>query len=264
VAGTLRTPCALAGGAFSSGIAGVVTQLVVAIVAVWAVLASLHANKRQIASSESQLDKQIAESRRLATEERQYQSRPIIVPKKQIIQTTPTYYNMNTGHAEGERLQTSDQGINWAYNHTIRIPLLNMGNGPAFNLHAVLYGPQASSHSQFVSWDNEPVEAKGPLDINLVHSTEFRLLHDESVDGKHPLYDRTPDPSAHSEEYQIACLTLTYHDLFGKKHVSIYHYTMQYQWIHVATSEISGEGSFDLKELNDRKKQGLKLSATHS
>lgn len=247
------------------GIANVIAQLIVAVVAIGAVVVALKTSnkqikesdrqlKEQIKASDIQMNKQIEESRRLATEERQQQNRPIIVPKKQIIQRTPTYYNMNTGQSQGERFHTSDHGINWAYNHTIRIPLQNMGNGPAFNLHAVLYGPQASSHSQFVSWDNGPVEAKGPLDIDLMHSTEFRLLHDELVDGKHPLYDRTLDPSAHSEEYQIACLTLTYHDLFGKKYVSIYHYTMQYQWIHVATSEISEGGSFDLKELNDQKK----------
>jgi len=245
------------------GIANVVAQLAVAGVAVWAVLASLHANSKQIASSEIQLSRQIEESRRLATEERQHQDRPIIAPKKEISHTTVTSISRETWQPN-KSLYTPDHAINWAWEDSIRIFLHNMGNGPAFNLHAVLYGPQASSHSQFVSWDNGPVEAKSPLDIDLVHSTEFRLLHDESVDEKHPLYDRTPDPSAHSDEFQIACLTLTYHDLFGRKYVSIYHYTLQYQWIHVATSEISGGGSFDLKELNDRKKQGLKLSASHS
>jgi hypothetical protein len=244
------------------GVANVAAQFAVAVVAIWAVLASLHANKKQIASSEIQLSKQIEESRRLATEERQYQSRPIIVPQKQISQTTAYSYDMNTKQTEGEILYTSDHVINWAYSHSIRISLQNMGNGLAFNLHAVLYGSGNTCHEQFVSWDNGPVEANGSLDINLEHSTELRLLHNTSVDGKHSLYDRSLDSSEKPWTDRIACLTLTYHDLFGKKYVSIYHYTLPHQWIHVATREIAGDGSFDLKELNDRKKQGLKLSAS--
>lgn len=243
------------------GIANVVAQFAVAGVAVWAVLASLHANKKQIASSERQLSKQIEESWRLATEERQHQSRPIIVPKKDIFQMTATYIDLSTGQSEGESLYTADRVINWAYNHSICIPLWNMGNGPAFNLHAVLYGSGNTCYAQFVSWDNGPVEANGALNMNLEHSTELRLLHDESVDGKYPLYDYSLDSLENPWINRIACLTLTYHDLFGKKCVSIYHYTLQHQWVHIATREISGDSSFDLKELNDRKKQGLKLSA---
>jgi hypothetical protein len=246
------------------GIVNVVAQLAIAGIAIAGILAALHANKKQIASSESQLNKQIEENRRLATEERQHQSRPIIVPKEDIIQTTATTLDRSTGQIGGERFYTSDHTINWAYNHSIRIPLQNMGNGPAFNLHAVFYGSGNTSHEQFVSWDNGPIEANGSLDIYLEHSTELRLLHDESLDRKHPLYDRSLDSPENPWVNRIACLTLTYHDLFGKKYVSIYHSTLQHRWVHVATGEISGDGSFDLKELNDRKKQGLKLPVSLS
>src|SRR6266566_8673056 len=77
------------------GVLNVIAQLIIAIVAIVAILASLRANKNQIESSErqlkeqiaasdKQLNKQIEESRRLATEEHQYQSYPIIVPTKPI------------------------------------------------------------------------------------------------------------------------------------------------------------------------------------
>lgn len=246
------------------GIANVAAQLIVAVVAIGAVWASLRANKKQIASSKTQLSKQIEENRRLATEERQHSSRPIIAPKKEIHQTSANSYDMNTRQTTGERLYTSDHSINWAYSHAVRVPLENIGNGPAFNLHAVLYGSGSSCHQQFVSWNNGPLETKGSLNMELEHSTEFRLLHNESADGKHPLYDRSPDSPENPWENRIACLTLTYHDLLGKKYASIYHYTQQHQWIHVATREISEEGLFDLKELNGRRKQGLKLSASLS
>ena len=77
------------------GIANVAAQVGVAVVAIWAVLASLRGNKKQIEASDRQLkeqiktselqiQQQIEENRRLATEERHHQGRPIIVPKKDI------------------------------------------------------------------------------------------------------------------------------------------------------------------------------------
>src|SRR5579859_5903084 len=112
------------------GVANVVAQLVVAGVAVWAVLASLRANKRQIEASDKQLKeqleaseaqiyKQIEENRRLATEERQHQSRPIIVPKKEISHNTITIFSLETG-TSNEDLYTSEHRINWSWNHEIR------------------------------------------------------------------------------------------------------------------------------------------------
>ena len=41
------------------GIGNVVAQLIVAFVAIWAVIASLHANKKQIQSSDKQVKEQI-------------------------------------------------------------------------------------------------------------------------------------------------------------------------------------------------------------
>src|SRR6266566_9056968 len=66
------------------GVLNVLAQVAVAVVAIVAVVASLRANKRQIKASEIQIQKQIEENRRLATEERQQQSCPIIVPTKAI------------------------------------------------------------------------------------------------------------------------------------------------------------------------------------
>src|SRR5260221_13944090 len=105
------------------GIANVIAQLIVAGVAIWAVLASLNANKRQIAASEKQLKKQIdasdfqirqqiEENRRLATEERQHQSRPIIAPRGEVLGNAITYISMETGMAN-EALYAQDGRISW-------------------------------------------------------------------------------------------------------------------------------------------------------
>lgn len=242
------------------GVVNAVAQFAVAGVAIWAVWASLHANKRQIGASEIQINKQIEENRRLATEERHHQSRPIIVPEKEISHNTVTYFSTETGKAN-ESLYTPEHRIDWSWPHEIRLIVRNMGSGPAFNLHCVLYGPENTCQSQFVSWDAGPIEEKSSTPLELVHSSELRLSPDDSVDGKHPLYDRSLDSPSNPWTYRTACLTMTYHDLFEKKHVSIFHYTLQHRWIHVATEVLSGEHPFDLKELNDQKKQGPKWSA---
>ncbi len=253
------------------GVFNVLAQLAVAGVAVWAVLASLSANKRQIESSDRQLkeqikaseiqiQKQIAENRRLVTEERQYQNRPIMVPREEIFGNAIVSLSSET-FEPSESLYASDDRIDWSWNHAVGLKLHNMGSGPAFNLHCVLYGPEKICYSQFVSWDNGPIAEKNAIDIDLMHSSELQLLHNDSVDGKHPLYDMSLDSPSNPWAYRIACLTLTYHDLFGKKHVSIFHYTLQHRWVHVAIEEIPGEPPLDLKELNAQKKQGPKLSA---
>src|SRR6266496_2146811 len=265
------------------GIANVVAQLAVAGVAIWAVMASLRANNRQIQASDRQVKdqidasnkqlkeqieasdlqvrKQIEESRRLATEERQHQSRPVLAPRKEVFEHAITYFSLEDGK-KNETLYASDGRVDWSWQHEIRINIHNMGNGPAFNVHATLYGPEDICQSQFVSWDSGPIEEKGTIDILLTHLSTLQLFHGDSVDGKHPLYDRSLDSPTNPWMYRIACLTITYHDLFGKKHVSIFHYTLQHQWIHVATEEISGEPPLDLKELDTQKKQqGPKFSA---
>ncbi len=264
------------------GIANVVAQLVVACVAIWAVIASLRANKRQIQSSDRQVKdqidasnkqlkeqikasdlqvrKQIEESRRLATEERQHQSRPHLAPRKEVFGNAITYISMETGQSN-ESLYAPDGRIDWSWQHEIGINVRNMGNGPAFNVHTLLYGSEDTNQSQFVSWNNGPIEEKGTIKILLAHSSELQLFHGDSVDEKHPLYDRSLDSQTNPWSYRMACLTITYHDLFGKRYVSVFHYTLQHQWIHVATEEISGEHPLDLKELNTQKKQGPKLSA---
>jgi hypothetical protein len=247
------------------------------------VLANLRANKKQIESSDSQIKdqidasnkqlkeqieasdlqvhKQIEESRRLATENHQQQSRPILAPQKEVFGDAITYFSPESGKAS-ETLYASDGRIDWSWQHPIGIKIHNMGNGPAFNIHAILYGNEDTNQSQFVSWDNGPIEEKASGNVRLTHSSLLQLFHSDSVDGEHPLYDRSLDSPTNPWEYRAACLTITYHDLFRKKYVSIFHYTLQHQWIHVATEEITEEPPLDLKELNAQKKlQGPKLSA---
>src|SRR5207248_7703719 len=120
------------------GIAGVVMQLIVAGVAIWAVLASLRANKRQIEAGEKQLKKQIdasdlqlrrqiEESQRLATEERQYQSRPILVPGEMLAPATLAVTEPGSGSVQLVDIHMADGLVNWNYPKRIKFELQNMG-----------------------------------------------------------------------------------------------------------------------------------------
>jgi len=228
------------------------------------VLASLNANKRQIKASEKQLKeqieaseaqiyKQIEENRRLATEERQHQSRPIIVPVGQFFATEL-----------GRNIHLADGLVNWNTQSMISLELHNMGGGAALNVHCVLYGPESIHTYQFVSWNDGPID-KNPVTVNCGHPQELFLNPDDSIDGIHPLYDTSLPSPSNPIEYRIACLTITCHDLFGNKHISVFNYTLEHRWLPVVIGKIpvvKGKIPLDLKELNDQKKQqGTKLSA---
>src|SRR5260370_30574954 len=195
-------------------------------------------------------------SQQLAIEEHQYQSRPIIVPVGEIIPSTAT--------AEDFALYQSNGIVIWNHRGKIKLTLQNMGAGVAVNVHCVLYGPEPIHTYQFVSWDNGPVGGS-PVQVLCEHPEQLHLAPDDSITGVHPLYDTSPTSSQNQKEYRIACLTVTYHDLFGIKHVSIFNYTLEHRWVCVTIGKIptdKGNVSVDLKEFNDQKKQrATRLSA---
>ena len=200
-------------------------------------------------------------SQQQATEERKHQIRPIMAPEKEIFNKSMTVKDSSTGKPVERQLYTSEGRIDWSWPYPISIDLRNMGNGPALNLHCILYGSEDINQLQFVSWDNIPVEAKSPIAVELKHPSDLSLSHDDMVNGKHVLYDRSPGSPTDPWISRIARLTLTYHDLFGTKYVSVFHYTSEHRWIHVVTEEITGNPACDLKELNTQKKLGPKHSA---
>lgn len=259
------------------GIAGVVAQLIVAGVAIWAVLSSLRANKGQIEASEKQLTKQIdasdlqlrrqiEESRRLATEERQHQSCPIIVPTKEIA-NVPAVQQQVPG-AQQQYLYTSEVpplkgNISWGLEFSaVPLEVSNIGMGPAFNVHCVLYGYDSAFRNQFISWNNVPIGAGKDETILLRHPNQDELWLDrnDSIDGVHTLYYPHAGPNPNQAQ---ACLTISYQDLFSNKLVSIFDYTPYHQWVRVFVSmPASPKIALDLKELNDQKKrQAPKYSA---
>lgn len=190
-------------------------------------------------------------NRQLALEERQHQSRPIVVPVGELSHHTPD------GSVDWEHLRQivpppppGPPGTSVAGTEPITqtIMLQNMGEGVAFNVHCILYGPHTVAADQYVSWNNGPIQGKDHLQIVCGHGGMVLEAHDK-VDGVHVLYDSS-EPN-----YRIARLTITYHDLFDRKHVSIFDYIhhfmppREHRWMHVATK--SGI-EYDLEELDNQ------------
>src|SRR5258708_29923929 len=146
----------------------------------------------QIAASDIQINKQIEESRRLATEEHQYQSCPIIVPTKAIA-------DVLTEVVEGiqqEYLYTSEVpplkgNISWGLQFpSVPIEVSNIGTGPAFNVHCVLHGYDNAYANQFISWNNCPIGQGRDETIRSRHPFQDELWLDrsDSIDGEHTLH----------------------------------------------------------------------------
>lgn len=246
----------------------VITQGIIAVIAISAIIVAYKANnkqikenrkqqKEQIEASNNQLNKQIEENRRLATEERQHQSCPIIVPKK-AIENVPAKV---VPGAPQESLYTSEVpplkgNISWGLDFSdIPIEVSNIGMGPAFNIHCVLHGYDNAYANQFISWNNGPIGAGKDNTILLRHpfQDELWLDRNDSVDGEHTLH--YPHAGFNPNKAQ-ACLTISYQDLFGNKLVSIFDYDAYHRWIRVFVSMPSSPKiALDLKELNERKKQ---------
>jgi len=224
-------------------IASNIINSVVALAALAAVVVSMVA----INENRKQRREDWLHAQQLATEERQHQVRPIIVPVGELTPSAAAY----------AALYQSNGIVIWNLQDKIKLTLQNMGGGIAVNVHCVLYGPEPIHTSQFVSWDNGPV-GNNPVEFLCEHPDQLHLAPDDSIDGVHPLYNTDPTSSSNPIEYRIACLTVTYHDLFGIKHVSIFNYTLKHRWACVTISKIppvKENARLDLKELNDQKKQ---------
>ncbi len=204
-------------------------------------------------------------NKQLAVEERQHQSRPIVVPVGEISHYTSdgyvdwdAQYQLTAQELQARIHQARQQNPNADPNSinipatepgTQRLKLQNMGEGVAFNVHCILYGALHTPEFQYVSWNNGPIQGKSDIQVVSTHGPTVLDEHTK-VDGTHILYD------PFDQNYRIARLTITYHDIFDRKHVSIYDYlrisTTEHRWMHVATN--SGI-EYDLEELDDQKRQ---------
>ncbi len=157
------------------------------------------------------------EQAKIAQEQQFNQSRPILYPAGglgNIIETSGGKPHVKWGN----QLQEIDG-------------LRNIGVGPALNIYGILFGlplkstPPVPPHERYVVWNYpalSPDKEGDKIALQL-----FTNLSSETTIGGYPLY--VPDDADHIGI--IARFTLTYHDVFNRKHASIYDYHAQYGWM---------------------------------
>ncbi len=108
--------------------------------------------------------------------------------------------------------------IKWGYQNQVIDGLRNIGVGPAFNIYGILFGPPYITTppkpptERYVVWNYASLSpGEAGAKIALEQSTN---VSSETTIGGSPLY--VPDDVDHIGI--IARFTLTYHDVFGRKH----------------------------------------------
>lgn len=120
--------------------------------------------------------------------------------------------------------------IQWGNQNQVIEGLRNIGVGPAFNIYGILFGPPyitvppTPPRERYVVW-NYPALSPGQ-EGDKIMLEQFTHISSDTTIGGYPLYV----PADIDHIGIIARLTLTYHDVFNRKHASVYDYHSQYGW----------------------------------
>ena len=146
------------------------------------------------------------------------------------------------------------------------ITVYNAGNGPAFNVRSVIYGPEDAAYGSGEGWQYlaDPKKAEEEREKHWHHWTvdavsqgeEKALLYTlagiftskkfaqakkviETKDHQHRYAFNAPkqpleSPNVSKEPWCICRNTITYHDIFHRKHASIYNLIFRQGWQVVA------------------------------
>jgi hypothetical protein len=167
--------------------------------------------------------------------------RPVVIPT--------TLLDLLQG-SEGGYVDLDAQGV--------LLELKNVGRGVALNIRAVLFGPIPSGPPAHLArrqsaWLIPPMASGQERAVEL-HAGGTGMGGDASVDREGGLSLHAPGtPSRENvllgSSYVIAArLTVTYHDIYGRKHASICDFDVQARWHHRAYRDGI---HLDLEDLED-------------
>jgi hypothetical protein len=175
---------------------------------------------------------QIGQHQVKATQEQTFnQARPVLIPP-----------------ADMSGLVKTDQGtpiVQWGQSQLTIEGLQNIGVGPAFNIYGIFFGEPFQNmppRERYIIW-NYGFLPPGPAGNKIMLSQGSNLKSETTIRG-HVLY--IPDDEEHIG--CIARLTLTYHDIFGRKLASIYDYQRLLGWICVGHFEDIEQDLCELEE----------------
>jgi len=173
------------------------------------------ASERHSQATIDAVNRQIEASERQAQEALYNQQKPVLVPVGGL----------------GNIIGTSDGKlyVKWGYQNQVIGGLRNAGVGPALNIYGILFGPPLLNsqppRERYVVW-NHPALTPGATGDEITLIPASHISSDTSIKG-YTLY--VPDDVDHVGI--LARFTLTYHDVFGRKHASIYDYHSRIGWI---------------------------------
>ena len=116
----------------------------------------------------------------------------------------------------------------------------NIGTGPALNVWAVIYGPRPTDPA-WTAPEKRSVIVEVPIGASEEHDGDGALGRtmldgDTTLDGnpEHTLYAPAKPTEGqvivHDTVAVLARYTITYHDIFGDKHMCIFDYDVLHHW----------------------------------
>jgi hypothetical protein len=146
-------------------------------------------------------------------------------------------------------------GIDWSKREW-PISLQNVGTGVALHIKGVLLGAKptrpATLNERYALWDQPPI-LPGAQSQKEMQQGMTAVPGDRKIGG-YTLFASDP-PRDHmqamSMPWVLARLTLTYHDVYGRKHATIFEYTQSHGW-NGGMNTFLVNIDWDLEELNTR------------
>lgn len=154
----------------------------------------------------------------------------------------------SAGYAKPDGLGGQAQEVVAGYDRNqpfVRVTVKNAGAGIALNIWGIVFEPTPTSETQRLTGQHHSHRYDLPLepgDTKLVDWSGGGVAVSgdaEMGDGTRHFSLYAPSKPAfadvlHGETEKIARLTLTYRDIFGRRHVAIYDLTAQMEWENVA------------------------------
>lgn len=169
---------------------------------------TIHAYKEQIKLAQEQVT--------IGQEQKFNDARPVLVPSSQL---------------NSLKLSDGTPSLAFGTSQTLFFDgLKNIGKGPALNIHGIFFPSidhKFPPQNRQVFWNQAAISFGESTQNQIVLGRGIQLNGTEEIAKGCSLYA----PSSKKEIGIEVRLTLTYHDVFGRKHASIYDYSSQRGWL---------------------------------
>lgn len=156
----------------------------------------------------------------------------------------PAYQLVMVGHASKGPTGAVIQSTQAGYDHNqpyVRVQVRNVGPGLALNIRGIVFGPRPDYETARVTSRGHAQTFPTPLTTSAEFTHEWEaggaIVNGDTKIGSYTLYAPTrpsADEKLRGVAEMVARLTLTYADIYGRKHAAIYDLTEALRWVEVA------------------------------